>query len=149
MFALLDATHPRRTELVQAGVADVASRLRPRDPIAPDALVLFPEDVGLVAGLIGSRGAAARSVTVQTGGSTTAFFLLTAAYQPQVEYYQQRYPGLPGLATCASTRAATAPASGTLPSPSTAAAFRSSPGSMSATTRPAACRSSTSISAAG
>jgi len=99
MFALVDASHPRRAELVQAGVQDIAAHLRPRDPNAPaDALIVFPEDVGLAAGLIGSRGEAARKVTLEQGGSTTAFFILTMAYQPQVDYYTGRYPGLPGLA---------------------------------------------------
>src|SRR5258705_13472258 len=58
MLALVDAAHPRRAELVQPDVLDIAAHLKARDPSAPDAaLILFPEDVGLVAGLIGSRGA--------------------------------------------------------------------------------------------
>ncbi|HSQ00497.1 MAG TPA: hypothetical protein VL049_25020, partial [Candidatus Dormibacteraeota bacterium] len=97
MFALVDASHPRRAELVQAGLPDIAAQLPPRDPTAPPAsLIVFPEDVGLAAGLIGSRGAIARQVT--TGGSTVAFLALTLAYQPLVEHYSERYPGLPGLA---------------------------------------------------
>ena len=99
MFALVDASHPRRDELVQAGVLDIAAHLAPRDPSAPaQALIVFPEDVGLAAGLIGSRGAAARGVTLEDGGSTIAFLDLVIAYQPQIAYYTQRYPGLPGLA---------------------------------------------------
>ncbi|MBX3024795.1 hypothetical protein KF840_07780 [bacterium] len=99
MFALVDAAHPRRAELVQQGVPDIAAHLSPRDPSAPvDALIVFPEDVGLVAGLIGSRGATARQITAATGGSTVAFLSLTLAYQPLVRYYGDRYPGLPGLA---------------------------------------------------
>jgi len=81
MFALVDASHPRRAELVQAGLPDIAAQLAPRDPSAPAAaLLVFPEDVGLVAGLIGSRGALARQVTADTGGSTLAFLALTVAY---------------------------------------------------------------------
>jgi hypothetical protein len=96
MFALVDARRPRREELVQAGVGDVASRLRPQDPAAPpDALVAFPEEIGLIAGLIGSRGAMARGI--QTGGSTAAFIALLQAYQPQIDYYAQRYPGQGGI----------------------------------------------------
>jgi len=73
--------------------------LAPRDPSAPAAaLLVFPEDVGLVAGLIGSRGALARQVTADTGGSTLAFLALTVAYQPLVEHYSEEFPGLPGLA---------------------------------------------------
>ena len=99
MFALVDASHPRRAELVQDGLPDIAAQLRPRDPAAPaDALIVFPEDVGLAAGLIGSRGEVARQVTASTGGSTVAFLALTVAYQPWVEYYGARYPGTPGLA---------------------------------------------------
>lgn len=98
MAALVDAAAPRRTELVQADVDDVASHVRPQDAGAPaDALVAFPEDVGLVAGLIGSRGAAARQATAQLGGSTAAFIALNLAYQPQIAYYRQRFAGLPGL----------------------------------------------------
>ena len=37
MFALVDASHPRRAELVQPDVADIASRVRPVDPSAPAA----------------------------------------------------------------------------------------------------------------
>jgi hypothetical protein len=99
MFALVDASHPRRAELVQAGLPDIAAALPPRDATAPPAaLIVFPEDVGLAAGLIGSRGATARQVTAATGGSTVAFLALTIAYQPLVEHYSARYPGLPGLA---------------------------------------------------
>jgi len=98
MAALLDATHPRRAELVQSDVDDVASHIRPRDSSAPAAvLVALPEDVGLVAGLIGSRGAAARQATAAVGGSTAAFASLAIAYQPLLRYYTQRFPGLPGL----------------------------------------------------
>ena len=61
MFALFDKQHPRRDELVQVGVDDVASHLAPADAGAPDLVLAgFPEDVGLVAALIGSRGAKAR-----------------------------------------------------------------------------------------
>lgn len=99
MFALVDAAHPRRAELVQAGLPDIAAQLRPRDPSAPaDALIVFPEDVGLAAGLIGQRGATARRITADNGGSTVAFVALTVAYRPLVQYYDARYPNRPGLA---------------------------------------------------
>lgn len=98
MFALVDAGHPRRAELVQADVLDIAAHLRPRDPNAPaEALIVFPEDVGLVAGLIGSRGAAARATTLAEGGSTTAFLRLVIAYQPLIAFYNQRFPNPPAL----------------------------------------------------
>lgn len=97
-FALADADHLRRSELVQAGVDDVASHLRPLDPQAPpDALVVFPEDVGLIAALIGSRGIGARAVTLAEGGSQAAFISLIVAYQPQIRFYAARHPGLPPI----------------------------------------------------
>jgi hypothetical protein len=99
MLAMVDAAHPRRAELVQPDLLDIAGRLQPRDPAAPtDVLLAYPEDVGLVAGMIGSRGAAARAVTADGGGSAAAFFQLAVAYQSQRDYYAQRYPGLSGLA---------------------------------------------------
>src|SRR5262249_2764500 len=61
MFALVDAARRGPGMLVQPGADDVASHLAPDDPGAPAlAVVHFPEDTGLVAGLIGSRGRAAR-----------------------------------------------------------------------------------------
>jgi len=97
MAAMMDAAHPQRDALVQQGVGDVASRIRPSDPNAPaDVLVAFPEDIGLLAGLIGSRGAVAREVTAQDG-STLAFVALGLGYASQIRHYSQLYPGLPGL----------------------------------------------------
>ena len=76
MFALVDRA-ARGPGLVQDGVDDVASHVRPRDPAAPRlAVVHFPEDTGLTAGLIGSRGAAARAAT----SSTAAFASLLVPY---------------------------------------------------------------------
>src|SRR5215470_9043282 len=99
MFALVDASHPRRAELVQPGLLDIASQLPSRAPDAPDeTLLVFPEDVGLVAGLIGSRGATARDVTLEDGGSARAFVDLSIAYKPQADYYAARWPGLSGFA---------------------------------------------------
>jgi hypothetical protein len=90
MRALVDA-RARTPGLVQDGVLDVASRIRPRDPAAPAlAVVHFPEDTGLVAGLIGSRGAAAR--TART--SFEAFGALLLAYGEVIDHYDAEFPGL-------------------------------------------------------
>src|SRR5262245_42216087 len=80
MAALMDANFSGRAGLVQAGVDDVASHVRPVDVGAPErALVVFPEDVGLVAAVIGSRGSAARAQTTAAG----AIASLLGPYQPQ------------------------------------------------------------------
>ena len=53
MFAMIDASYPNRSSLVQAGVDDVASHIQPLDPFAPgDVLVNFPESVALPAAFI-------------------------------------------------------------------------------------------------
>jgi predicted amidohydrolase len=94
MFALMDATVPNRANFVQAGVGDVASHVKPADPAAPDlVLVTFPEDVGLVAALTGSKGAQARSATA----STAAFLFLIQQYSNQMQYYRQHFSGIPQL----------------------------------------------------
>jgi predicted amidohydrolase len=94
MFALVDGQHVRRDELVQAGVDDVASHVRPSDPHAPElVLVNFPEDVGLVAELIGTRGATARRAASYAGGAQGAFFLLIQNYHSQIQYYTDLFPG--------------------------------------------------------
>jgi len=93
MFALVDR-QLRASGLVQTGVDDVASHLWPTDPGAPElALVNFPEDVGLVAALIGSRGAAARRANIHNGGSEAAFGSLLLQYDPQIRYYANLFPG--------------------------------------------------------
>lgn len=90
MFALVDASR-RGPGLVQDGVDDVASHLAPRDPAAPElAVVHFPESVGLVAGLIGSRGAGARQSTSATG----AFAGLLGPYAEPIAHYTAGYPEL-------------------------------------------------------
>src|SRR5437660_1391508 len=92
MSALMDRSYPNRDSLVQAGVDDVASHLRPADPGAPArALVVFPEDVGLVPVLIGSRGAVARTQTSAQG----AFLQLFGPYGPVTAHYAQKFPGQP------------------------------------------------------
>ena len=92
MAALMDATFPGRAGLVQAGVDDVASHLAPADPAAPpNALVVFPEDVGLVAALIWSRGAAGRAST----GAVDAIVSLLGTYAPPLTYYGGKYPANP------------------------------------------------------
>jgi hypothetical protein len=92
MAAMMDAGFPGRAGLVQAGVDDVASHLAPVDPAAPpDALVVFPEDTGLLAAFIGTRGATARQQT----GSTLAIVYLVTSYDPQIQYYQTQFPGQP------------------------------------------------------
>src|SRR5690242_20341158 len=92
MAALMDAAFPGRASLVQAGVDDVASHLFPADPAAPaTALVVFPEDVGLIAALIGSRGAAARDQSSSVGAITALF----GPYAAQYAHYNAKYPGQP------------------------------------------------------
>jgi hypothetical protein len=94
MFALFDAQHPRRQELVQANADDVASHMQPVDAQAPElSLVNFPEDVGLVAGFIGTRGATARRAASLNGGAQGAFYNLIQAYTPQIRFYEDRFPG--------------------------------------------------------
>ena len=94
MTALMDATFPGRSNFVQAGVDDVASHLLPADPGAPaNALVVFPEDVGLITAFIGSRGAAARQKT----SSTLAIAGLLGPYGAQFSYYQSKFPGQPAV----------------------------------------------------
>lgn len=88
MFALVDANVPNRAALVQAGVDDVASHIQPADPGAPPlVLVNFPEDVSLIAGLIGSRGAVSRAQT----SSAVAIVLLATPYAPIVQYYTGKF----------------------------------------------------------
>src|SRR5262245_222520 len=92
MGALLDPSHPARASTVQDGAGDVASHLRPVDPAAPDrTLVVFPEDTGLAAVLIGSRGAAARAQTSAPG----AIVSLLGTYAPQFAHYAARFPDNP------------------------------------------------------
>ena len=92
MAALMDATFPGRPTLVQAGVDDVASHLAPVDPAAPsNALVVFPEDTGLLAAFIGTRGASARGSEL----STDAILALFVPYGPQIAHYQDKFPNQP------------------------------------------------------
>jgi hypothetical protein len=94
MAALMDASFPGRATLVQAGVDDVASHLFPADPTAPpDALVVFPEDVGLLAALIGTRGTGGRMQT----NAVLAIASLFVSYDPQVAYYTSKFPGQPPI----------------------------------------------------
>jgi hypothetical protein len=96
MSALMDSGFPSRADFVQDGVDDVASHIRPSDPDAPPtALVVFPEDVGLIAAFIGSRGASARQQSTAAG----AFASLLGAYGPQIDYYAAKYPGQPTVRT--------------------------------------------------
>ncbi|MEB2283430.1 MAG: hypothetical protein OZ922_01985 [Myxococcales bacterium] len=91
MFHLVDATLPNRSDFVQAGVDDVVSHIQPADPGAPTlVLVNFPEDVGLVAGMTGSRGAQARS-SISTGG---AFLTLLNTHASRISYYRSKFQGL-------------------------------------------------------
>jgi len=92
MAAMMDASVPGRSALVHAGVDDVASHLAPVDPAAPpNALVVFPEDTGLLAAFIGTRGAPARAQVE----STFAIINLTVTYQAQMAHYQTKFPGQP------------------------------------------------------
>src|SRR5258705_10887979 len=62
MAALMDGAFPGRATYVQGGVDDVASHIQPADPLAPPlVLVVFPEDTGLAASFIGTRGALGRA----------------------------------------------------------------------------------------
>ncbi len=91
MFALVDASLPNRSSFVQAGVDDVASHIQPADPSAPPlVLVNFPEDVGLVAAMTGSRGASARN-SISTGG---AFLALLTTYGSRINYYRAKFQNL-------------------------------------------------------
>jgi hypothetical protein len=88
MFALVDGNFPNRSTYVQAGVDDVVSHILPADPSAPPlVLVNFPEDVGLVAAMTGSRGATARS-SISTGG---AFLSLLNTYNSRINYYRSKF----------------------------------------------------------
>ncbi len=86
---------------VQRGVDDVAShRLGPDDRRRPAGsardLVVMPEDLGLFAGLTGSRGAAARAVTADTGGLVAALTTLFSSYSSVIGHYAARFPDLLG-----------------------------------------------------
>lgn len=88
LLALFDRT--RRTPdapLVQAGADDVASHLP-----APGgrALVVLPEDIGLMAAFAGERGRLAR----RSGSLVQAVVSLIAAYSPIASYYASKHPDL-------------------------------------------------------
>ena len=94
MAALMDRGFPNREAYVQAGVDDVASHIRPADRRAPrKALVVFPEDAGLITTLIGTRGATARRQTSALGAIPSLF----EPYTAQVAYYSNKYPGQPAV----------------------------------------------------
>ena len=94
MAALMDAGFPNRAAYVQAGVDDVVSHLRPRDADAPrKALVVFPENAGLMNILIGSRGEVARRQTIALGAVPSLF----EPYSEQLAYYAQKYPTQPAV----------------------------------------------------
>ena len=94
MAALMDAGFPNRSAYVQAGVDDVASHLRPADPRAPRrALVVFPEEAGLINILIGSRGETSRRQTSVLGAVPSLF----APYARQFDHYTAKYPGQPAV----------------------------------------------------
>jgi hypothetical protein len=94
MSALMDAGFPDRASFVQSGVDDVAGHIRPADRSAPSrALVVFPEDVGLIPALIGSRGANAR----QQSTSEFAILSLFGPYGPQTAYYGSKFPSALGV----------------------------------------------------
>jgi hypothetical protein len=94
MAALMDRNFPNRGNYVQPGVDDVASHLHGADQSAPHkALVVFPEDTGLITALIGSRGAVARRQTSALGAIPSLF----GPYSDQVAYYSAKYPGQPAV----------------------------------------------------
>ncbi len=53
-------------------------------------LIVFPENMGLEAAFIGTRGKEARSKT----DATSAFFALVEPYQPATNFYRQSWPDL-------------------------------------------------------
>src|SRR5262249_36784192 len=96
MAALMDADFPGRASLVQAGGDDVKHHLLPLAPRAPaNALVVFPQDTGPVAALIGTRGATGRMQTTSTAG----ILALLGPYNAQYNYYAAKYPGQPLVRT--------------------------------------------------
>ncbi len=96
LFALMDAR--RRTggaPAIQEGAGDVASHLLgPADPGRPVEtardLVAFPEDLGLLAFMTGTRGAQARQASTAVEGILRTL----AAYPDQTAYYSAKYPEL-------------------------------------------------------
>ena len=94
MLALTDARlRGPSAPLIQDGADDVASHLLgPENPTrAVDTardLIVWPEDVGLLAALTGERGATARTA----GSFEAAIVSLIGAYGPQNAYYAQRFP---------------------------------------------------------
>ena len=94
MAAMMDATFPNRSTLVQGGVDDVASHLAPVDPAAPDnALVVFPEETGLYAAFIGTRGATARL----QASAPAAIVTLLGTYATPLGHYTTTFPNEPLL----------------------------------------------------
>jgi predicted amidohydrolase len=87
LLALVDARE-RTAERpsIQRGADDVASHLRGggRD------LVVFPEDLGLMAAFTGERGRGARG----SGGLVEAIVTLIGSYAPVNAYYAAKYPAL-------------------------------------------------------
>jgi uncharacterized membrane protein YgcG len=94
MLALVDArSRGPGTPAIQRGAGDAASHLLgPADPAHPVAtardLIVWPEDLGLFAGLTGPRAASARG----SGSFELAIVSLIGAYGPQNAYYAQRFP---------------------------------------------------------
>src|SRR5262245_8260571 len=96
MAALMDGAFPGRATRVQSGGDDVLSHIQPADPLAPArVLVAFPEDTGLAASFIGTRGTLGRGAPNSVG----AIVGLVFAYGPVNAYYQAKFPGQPVVRT--------------------------------------------------
>jgi hypothetical protein len=99
LVALFDRRRRAGAPLVQRGADDAASHLRgPSDAKRPVQsardLVVFPEDLGLMAAFVGQRGSGARAVTPETGGLAGAIAALIGSYAPVNAYYASKYPAL-------------------------------------------------------
>jgi predicted amidohydrolase len=93
LLALVDRR--RRTPgapAIQRGAGDVASHLRADGR----NLVVLPEDVGLPAAFVGSRGAAARRTPPSDQAVVQAVVALLGPYAGPMAYYARRYPDLAG-----------------------------------------------------
>jgi hypothetical protein len=95
MHALADRRARGGAPRIQDGADDAASHLRgPDDPARPVEtardLMVWPEDLGLLAALTGPRAAPARA----SGSLEGAILTLIGLYAPQNEHYAARFPAV-------------------------------------------------------